>query len=205
MLRTLQLSLKWPSSLDSLTDFSLWTSKRRSINFNWIFHSIKLLRSSGLQFDFPDDVFLDLMPKEECQLANLETRSWLRSALWCLSQLFDPFHNFCYTWSDLKKLGFVPNTSKVPSWFRIIVSIPNLASLLWRLLLLLHHYLLWLENLLIKLTLPLISGIGINITGLLEWILLIPLSLDGCFIQLMTNRGLELSTSLIGFLLRMIA
>ncbi|EXX73878.1 hypothetical protein RirG_056360 [Rhizophagus irregularis DAOM 197198w] len=54
MLQTLQLTLKWPTSLDSLIDFSLWTLKRRSISHNWGFQTIKLLRESGLQFDFPD-------------------------------------------------------------------------------------------------------------------------------------------------------
>ncbi|PKY52549.1 hypothetical protein RhiirA4_470237 [Rhizophagus irregularis] len=73
------------------------------------------------------------MPEESCPLvsvssniATLESRSWLRSALWCLSQLFDPFRQFQYTWTDLKKMGLVPNTARVPSWFKEISSIPNL-------------------------------------------------------------------------------
>ncbi|CAB4407298.1 unnamed protein product [Rhizophagus irregularis] len=91
-LRTLQCTLKWPSLLDSMVDFSLWTSKRRSTSHNWLFQTIKLIRSIGLQFDFPDNTFLELMPNESCPLvsispllANLETHSWLKSALWCLS------------------------------------------------------------------------------------------------------------------------
>ncbi|PKK69727.1 hypothetical protein RhiirC2_780632 [Rhizophagus irregularis] len=80
--------------------FSLWTSKCRSISHNWLFQAIKLLRESELQFDFPDHTFLELMPNEACplvslsfDLAVLETRSWLKSALWCLSQVVDPFYN----------------------------------------------------------------------------------------------------------------
>ncbi|CAB4419464.1 unnamed protein product [Rhizophagus irregularis] len=137
MLRTLQGTLKWPSSLDLINDFSLWTSKRRSISHNWLFQAIKLIKSTGLQFDFPDNTFLELMPNESCplvsvspSLANLETSSWLKSALWCLSQLLDPFRRFQYTWMDLKKMGLVTNTSRVPSWFNHISSIPNLPSLL---------------------------------------------------------------------------
>ncbi|CAB4400840.1 unnamed protein product [Rhizophagus irregularis] len=93
MFRTLQLTLKWPTSLDSLIDFSLWTSKHRSISHNWLFQAIKLLRESGFQFDFPDHTFLELMPNEACSLVSLssdlavlETHSWLKSALWCFSQ-----------------------------------------------------------------------------------------------------------------------
>ncbi|CAB4409638.1 unnamed protein product [Rhizophagus irregularis] len=77
------------------------------------------------------------MPNESCplvsissSLANLETFSWLKSALWCLSQLLDPFRRFQYTWMDLKKMGLVPNTSRIPSWFKEISSIPNLPSLI---------------------------------------------------------------------------
>jgi hypothetical protein len=135
-LRTLQYALKWPSSLESIDDFSIWTSKRRSISHNWLFQTIKLIKDIGLQFDFPDNTFLDLMPFESCplvsissSLANLETRSWMNSALWCLSQLLDPFQCFQYTWKDLKKMGLVYNTSRIPSWFNEISSIPNLPSL----------------------------------------------------------------------------
>ncbi|PKY54936.1 hypothetical protein RhiirA4_474044 [Rhizophagus irregularis] len=120
-LRTLQGSLKWPSSLDSINDFSLWTSKRRSISHNWLFQTIKLIRSIGLQFDFPDNTFLDLMPNESCPL--------LKSVLWCLSQLLDPFRRFQYSWMDLKKMGLVANTSRIPFWFKEISSIPNLFLL----------------------------------------------------------------------------
>ncbi|PKY52546.1 hypothetical protein RhiirA4_425359 [Rhizophagus irregularis] len=77
------------------------------------------------------------MPKETCPLvsissniANLESRSWLKSALWCLSQLFDPFHQFQYTWMDLKRMGLVPNAARTPSWFKEISSVPNVLSLL---------------------------------------------------------------------------
>ncbi|PKY59459.1 hypothetical protein RhiirA4_482228 [Rhizophagus irregularis] len=173
-LRTLQGTLKWPSSLDSINDFSLWTSKRRSTSHNWLFQTIILIRSIGLQFDFPDNTFLELMPNESCPLvsispflanletpswlksalwclsqlldpfrkfhcplvsispflANLETHSWLKSALWCLSQLLDPFRKFQYYWMDLKKMGLVANTSRIPSWFKEISSIPSLPSLL---------------------------------------------------------------------------
>ncbi|PKY61521.1 hypothetical protein RhiirA4_486603 [Rhizophagus irregularis] len=77
------------------------------------------------------------MPDESCplvsispSLANLETQSWLNSALWCLSQLLDSFRKFQYSWMDLKKMGLVANTSCIPSWFKEISSIPNLPSLL---------------------------------------------------------------------------
>ncbi|PKY57526.1 hypothetical protein RhiirA4_478656, partial [Rhizophagus irregularis] len=136
-LRTLQGTLKWPSSLDSINDFSLWTSKRRSVSHNWLFQTIKLIKNIGLQFDFPDNTFLELMPNECCplvslspSLANLETHSWLKSALWCLSQLLDLFRKFQYSWTDLKKMGLVANTSRIPSWFKEISSIPNLPTLL---------------------------------------------------------------------------
>ncbi|CAB4440208.1 unnamed protein product [Rhizophagus irregularis] len=136
-LRTLQGTLKWPSSLDSINDFSLWTSKRRSTSHNWLFQTIILIKSIGLQLDFPDNTFLELMPNESCplvsispSLANLETPSWLKSALWCLSQLLDPFRNFQYSWMDLKKMGLAANTSRIPSWFKEISAIPSLPSLL---------------------------------------------------------------------------
>ncbi|PKY12854.1 hypothetical protein RhiirB3_424566 [Rhizophagus irregularis] len=79
------------------------------LNHNWLFQAIKLLYESGLQFDFPDNTFLNLMPNEVCplvslssDLAVLETRSWLKSTLWCFSQIVDPFYNFQFIWSDLK-------------------------------------------------------------------------------------------------------
>ncbi|PKY59070.1 hypothetical protein RhiirA4_481523 [Rhizophagus irregularis] len=116
--------LSWISLLLTGSKYARWTSKRRSVNFNWLFQAFKLLCHSGLQFDFPDHVFLDLMPNDACplvsissHLANLETTSWLRSALWCLSQLFDPFKNFRFTWSDLRRMSHVANTGKTPSWF----------------------------------------------------------------------------------------
>ncbi|PKK57226.1 hypothetical protein RhiirC2_798443 [Rhizophagus irregularis] len=122
MLRTLQLTLKWPTSLDSLIDFSLWISKCRSISHNWLFQAIKLLRESGLQFDFPDHTFLELMSNEVCplvslssDLAVLDTRFWLKSALWCLSQDVDLFYNFRYTWNDLKLMGSINITSSLLS------------------------------------------------------------------------------------------
>ncbi|PKY55344.1 hypothetical protein RhiirA4_474714 [Rhizophagus irregularis] len=77
------------------------------------------------------------MPNESCplvsissSLANSETSSWLKSAIWYLSQLLDPFHRFQYTWMDLKKMGLVANTGRIPSWFKEISSIPNLPSLI---------------------------------------------------------------------------
>ncbi|UZO12749.1 uncharacterized protein OCT59_004266 [Rhizophagus irregularis] len=137
MLRTLQLILKWPCSLDFLIDFSPWTSKYHFISHNWLFQAIKLLCESGLQFDFPNNTFLDLMPNEVCplvslssDLAVLETRSWLKSTLWCFSQIVDPFYNFQFTWSDLKYMGLVVNTGKTPSWFWIITSLFNSSSYL---------------------------------------------------------------------------
>ncbi|PKY56866.1 hypothetical protein RhiirA4_477468, partial [Rhizophagus irregularis] len=137
-LRTLQGTLnKWPSSLDSINDFSLWISKRRSTSHNWLFQTIILIRSIGLQFDFPDNTFLELMPTESCPLvsispflANLEIHSWLKSALWCLSQLLDPFRRFQYSWMDFRKMGLVAYTGCIPSWFKEISSIPDLPSLL---------------------------------------------------------------------------
>ncbi|CAB4417328.1 unnamed protein product [Rhizophagus irregularis] len=110
MLRTLQLTLKWPSSLDSLVDFSPWTSRRHSVNFNWLFQSFKLLRGSGLQFDFPDHAFLDLMPNEACPLVSISSN--------------------LATLETHSKMGLIVNTGKTPSWFQIITSIPNLTSLL---------------------------------------------------------------------------
>ncbi|PKY22626.1 hypothetical protein RhiirB3_503700 [Rhizophagus irregularis] len=77
------------------------------------------------------------MPDEACplvslssNLAVLETRSWLKSALWCLSQVVDLFYNFPFTWNDLKHMGLVAATGKTPSWFRIIISLSSLTSLL---------------------------------------------------------------------------
>jgi hypothetical protein len=97
---------------------------------------MKLLKYIGLQFDFPDNTFLDLMHNEHCplvsissSLANLETPSWSKSALWYLTQVMDPFLRFQYTWMDLKKMGLVANTSRIPSWFKEISAIPNLPSL----------------------------------------------------------------------------
>ncbi|PKY31710.1 hypothetical protein RhiirB3_449451 [Rhizophagus irregularis] len=116
MLRTLQLTLKWPTFLDSLIDFSLWTSKRRSISHNWLFQAIKLLHKSGLQFDFPDHTFIELMPNKACPL--------------CLSQVVDPFYNFRYTWNNLKLMGLIAPTGKTPSWFQIITSLSNPTSYL---------------------------------------------------------------------------
>ncbi|CAB4473054.1 unnamed protein product [Rhizophagus irregularis] len=55
-------------------------------------------------------------------LANFKTRSWLKSALWCLSQVMDPFYNFQFTWTNLKKMGLVANTGKTLFWFRLIDS-----------------------------------------------------------------------------------
>ncbi|CAB4420720.1 unnamed protein product [Rhizophagus irregularis] len=77
------------------------------------------------------------MPNESCplvsispSLANLETHSWLKSALWCLSQFLDPFRIFQYSWMDLRKMGLVAYTGCIPSWFKEISSIPDLPSLL---------------------------------------------------------------------------
>ncbi|CAB4484923.1 unnamed protein product [Rhizophagus irregularis] len=107
------------------------------LNHNWLFQAIKLLYESGLQFDFPDNTFLNLMPNEVCplvslssDLAVLETRSWLKSTLWCFSQIVDPFYNFQFIWSDLKYMGLVVNTGKTPSWFWIITSLFNSSSYL---------------------------------------------------------------------------
>ncbi|CAB4484920.1 unnamed protein product [Rhizophagus irregularis] len=60
-------------------------------------------------------------------LANLKMRFWLNSALWCLSQVIYPFYNFHFTWTDLRKMSLVANTGKIPSWFQLITSIPNLT------------------------------------------------------------------------------
>ncbi|PKC01376.1 hypothetical protein RhiirA5_426816 [Rhizophagus irregularis] len=96
--------------------FSLWTSKRRSISHNWLFQAIKLLHKSGLQFDFPDHTFIELMPNKACPL--------------CLSQVVDPFYNFRYTWNNLKLMGLIAPTGKTPSWFQIITSLSNPTSYL---------------------------------------------------------------------------
>ncbi|CAB4437131.1 unnamed protein product [Rhizophagus irregularis] len=72
-LRTLQGTLKWPSSLDSIDDFSIWTFKRRSISHNWLLQTIKLIKRIGLQFDFPDNTFLELMPNESHPLVSLSS------------------------------------------------------------------------------------------------------------------------------------
>ncbi|PKC17717.1 hypothetical protein RhiirA5_405582 [Rhizophagus irregularis] len=110
MLQTLQLTLKCPTSLDSLIDFSLWTLKRRSINHNWGFKLSNYF--------------------ENLDFTVLEIRSWLKSALWCLSQVVDLFYNFRYTWNDLKLMGLVTSTGKISSWFQIITSFPNPISYL---------------------------------------------------------------------------
>ncbi|PKY61331.1 hypothetical protein RhiirA4_431746, partial [Rhizophagus irregularis] len=135
--RTLQRALKWPSSLDKISDFSKWNSSRRSIHHHWIFQSLRILLESGLSLILPDGLCLDLMPSQSVplvsisvELANSEKATWLFSKFWCLSQLFDPFHQFLYTWMDLKRMNLVSKTGKTPSWFTRLISLPDLPSLL---------------------------------------------------------------------------
>ncbi|CAB4405832.1 unnamed protein product [Rhizophagus irregularis] len=135
--RTLQVTLKWPSSLNNISEFSQWNSSRRSIHHNWIFQALRILSESGLNVKFPAGLCLDLMPSHSVplvtlspELANSEKATWLFSPLWCLSQLIDPFRQFLFTWSDLKRLNLVPKTSKTPFWFTRLISIPNLISYL---------------------------------------------------------------------------
>ncbi|PKY57188.1 hypothetical protein RhiirA4_478087 [Rhizophagus irregularis] len=99
--RTLQQVLKWPSSLDQISDFSKWNSSRRSIHHNWIFQTLRILSESGLKLTLPNDLCLDLMPSHSIplvtlssELANSEKATWLFSKLWCFSQLVDPFNQF---------------------------------------------------------------------------------------------------------------
>ncbi|CAB4437129.1 unnamed protein product [Rhizophagus irregularis] len=96
--RILQVALKWPSPLDTISDFSRWNSSQRSIHHHWIFQTLRILSESGLIVKFPDSLCLDLMPRQSVplvtlstELANSEKASWLSSPLWCLSQLVDPF------------------------------------------------------------------------------------------------------------------
>ncbi|CAB4397627.1 unnamed protein product [Rhizophagus irregularis] len=64
------------------------------------------------------------------ELANSEKLTWLFSPLWYLSQLIDPFHQFVFTWMDLKRMNLVLKTGKIPSWFTRFTSIPNLIHYL---------------------------------------------------------------------------
>ncbi|PKY57036.1 hypothetical protein RhiirA4_477810 [Rhizophagus irregularis] len=64
------------------------------------------------------------------ELANSEKATWLFSKFWCLTQLFDPFQQFMYTWMDLKRINLVSKTGKTPSWFTNLTNLPNLQSLL---------------------------------------------------------------------------
>ncbi|CAB4422049.1 unnamed protein product [Rhizophagus irregularis] len=135
--RALQVALKWPSSLDQILDFSRWNSSRRSIHHNWIFQALRILSESGLNIKLPVGLCLDLMPRQSVplvtlssELANSEKATWLFSPLWCLSQLIDPFRQFPFTWTDLKRLNLVPKTSKTPSWFTRLINIPDLISYL---------------------------------------------------------------------------
>ncbi|CAB4469329.1 hypothetical protein RhiirA5_413169 [Rhizophagus irregularis] len=64
------------------------------------------------------------------ELANFEKAIWLFSPLWCLMQLVDPFHQFIYTWMDLKKMNLVSKTGKTPFWFIHLINIPDLFSYL---------------------------------------------------------------------------
>ncbi|CAB4431599.1 unnamed protein product [Rhizophagus irregularis] len=133
--RTLQVALKWPSSLDNISEFSQWNSSRRSIHHNWIFQTLRILSESGLNVKLPAGLCLDLMPRQSVplvtlspKLANSEKATWLFSPLWCLSQLVDPFRQFLLTWTDLKRLNLVPKTSKTPSWFTRLINISDLIS-----------------------------------------------------------------------------
>ncbi|CAB4406050.1 unnamed protein product [Rhizophagus irregularis] len=135
--RTLQRALKWPSSLDNISDFSKWNSSRRSIHHHWIFQSLRLISESGLNLVLPNSLCLDLMPSQSVplvslsvELANSEKATWLFSKFWCLTQLFDPFQQFMYTWMDLKRMNLVSKTGKTPSWFIRLINLPNLQSLL---------------------------------------------------------------------------
>ncbi|CAB4407464.1 unnamed protein product [Rhizophagus irregularis] len=134
---TLQQALKWPLSLDKIFEFSKWNSSQRSIHHNWIFQTLRILSESGLKLTLPVGLCLDLMPSHSIplvtlssELANSEKVTWLFSKLWCLSQLVDPFHQFIYTWMDLKRMNLVSKTGKTPSWFIRLTNIPNLPKLL---------------------------------------------------------------------------
>ncbi|CAB4409469.1 unnamed protein product [Rhizophagus irregularis] len=134
---TLQVSLKWPSSLNNILDFSQWNSSQRSIHHNWIFQALRVLSESGLTVKLPIGLYLDLMPRQSVplvtlssELANSEKATWLSSPLWCLSQLVDPFRQFLFTWTDLKRLNLMSKTGKIPSWFTHLINIPNLISYL---------------------------------------------------------------------------
>ncbi|CAB4431672.1 unnamed protein product [Rhizophagus irregularis] len=83
---TLQVALKWPSSLDKILDFSRWNSSRRSIHHNWIFQALRILSESGLNVKLPVGLCLDLMPRQSVplvtlssELANSEKATWLFS------------------------------------------------------------------------------------------------------------------------------
>ncbi|CAB4437106.1 unnamed protein product [Rhizophagus irregularis] len=86
--RTLQRVLKWPSSLDKISEFSKWNSSQRSIHHNWIFQTLRILSESGLELTFPNDLCLNLLPSHSIplvslspELANSEKATWLFSKL----------------------------------------------------------------------------------------------------------------------------
>ncbi|EXX59881.1 uncharacterized protein OCT59_007305 [Rhizophagus irregularis] len=64
------------------------------------------------------------------ELANSEKPTWLFSSLWCFLQIVNPFHQFVFTWMDLKRMNLIPKTGKIPSWFTRLTSIPNLIHYL---------------------------------------------------------------------------
>ncbi|CAB4385196.1 unnamed protein product [Rhizophagus irregularis] len=66
-------------------------------------------------------------------LAVLETRSWLKSAIWCLSQVVDPFYNFQFTWNDLKLIGFSNITPSLLSLVGKLVNTIDTSSYIIRL------------------------------------------------------------------------
>ncbi|GET56510.1 hypothetical protein GLOIN_2v1790286 [Rhizophagus irregularis DAOM 181602=DAOM 197198] len=91
----------------------------------------------GLNIKLPPAFCLDLIPTSSVplvtlssELVNSKKSTWLFSPLWCLLQLIDPFHQFVFTWMDLKRINLVPKTGKTSSWFTRFISIPNLISYL---------------------------------------------------------------------------
>ncbi|PKC58358.1 hypothetical protein RhiirA1_471089 [Rhizophagus irregularis] len=91
----------------------------------------------GLNIKLPPAFCLDLIPTSSVplvtlssELVNSKKSTWLFSPLWCLLQLIDLFHQFVFTWMDLKRINLVPKTGKTSSWFTRFISIPNLISYL---------------------------------------------------------------------------
>ncbi|PKC07662.1 hypothetical protein RhiirA5_417937 [Rhizophagus irregularis] len=114
--------MAWVSLYSSGSIYSNWiNSSRRSIHHNWIFQTLHILYKSSLTIKLPAALCLDLMSTHfvllvtlSSELANFEKATWLFSPLWCLMQLIDPFHQFIYTWMDLKRMNLFIHFINIP-------------------------------------------------------------------------------------------